>query len=181
MLHGYLDYLKKTPLGGRPNTKPGDHGTPNTHNRWYILFLTCVRTRMNQKIIEIAFGWVPGHIWLHTTCFWRCVGTTAFGHSLSFGLSQFHGHGFWLMCDVALTTQSRQRIKNICNNIPWCKRIPVPNLWLPLGLPNLLCLLMVILVSIELASEILIRRTTMLCFGWGHPSLVLPKLGGCEL
>jgi len=28
----------KPPLGGRPNTKPGDHGTPNTHNRWFILF-----------------------------------------------------------------------------------------------------------------------------------------------
>ena len=29
---------KKPPLGGRPNTKPGDHGTPNAHNRWFILF-----------------------------------------------------------------------------------------------------------------------------------------------
>ena len=28
---------KKPPLGGRPNTKPGDHGTPNAHNCWFIL------------------------------------------------------------------------------------------------------------------------------------------------
>ena len=51
------------------------------------------------KFIEMAFGWGPGHIWLHITfegpwphymilevCWdglWR----------LSFGLSQFHGHG----------------------------------------------------------------------------------------
>ena len=33
MFQGHLDYFKKPPLGGsRPNTKPGDHGTLNTHN-----------------------------------------------------------------------------------------------------------------------------------------------------
>ena len=36
----------------------------------------------------------------HTTWFWRCVGM-AFGHFL-FGLSQFHGHGSWIVCEVAL-------------------------------------------------------------------------------
>ena len=38
MFHGHLDYFQKPPLGGRPNTKPGDHGTPNAHNRRFILF-----------------------------------------------------------------------------------------------------------------------------------------------
>ena len=33
MFHAHLDYFRKTPLGGRPNAKPGDHGTLNTHNR----------------------------------------------------------------------------------------------------------------------------------------------------
>ena len=33
--------------------------------------------------------------------FWRCVGT-AFGHFV-FGLSDFHGHGSWLMCEAALS------------------------------------------------------------------------------
>ena len=28
----------KPTLGGRPNTKPGDDGTPNAHNHWFILF-----------------------------------------------------------------------------------------------------------------------------------------------
>ena len=37
----------------------------------------------------------------HTTLFWRCVGT-AFGHFHQ-ALSQFHGHGSWLVCEVALT------------------------------------------------------------------------------
>ena len=38
MFHGHLDYFQKPPLEGRPNTKPGDHGTPNAHNHWFILF-----------------------------------------------------------------------------------------------------------------------------------------------
>ena len=37
MFHGHLNYFQKSPLGGGPNAKPGDHGTPNAHNRWFIL------------------------------------------------------------------------------------------------------------------------------------------------
>jgi hypothetical protein len=36
--HGPLDYFQKPLLGGRLNTKLGDHDTPNPHNRWFILF-----------------------------------------------------------------------------------------------------------------------------------------------
>ena len=38
MFHGHSDYSQLPPLGGRPNTKPRDHGTPNAHNHWFILF-----------------------------------------------------------------------------------------------------------------------------------------------
>ena len=38
MLHGYLDYFQKSPLGDKPYRKLGDHGTPNVHNRSFILF-----------------------------------------------------------------------------------------------------------------------------------------------
>ena len=38
MFHDPLDYFQKSPFGGRPNTNPGEHGTPNTHNRQLILF-----------------------------------------------------------------------------------------------------------------------------------------------
>jgi hypothetical protein len=41
MFHGHLDYFRKPTLGGRPNTKPGDHGTPSTHNRWLFYFIMC--------------------------------------------------------------------------------------------------------------------------------------------
>ena len=38
MFQGHLDYFKKPLLGGRLNTKPGDHCTPYVHDRWFILF-----------------------------------------------------------------------------------------------------------------------------------------------
>ena len=38
MFHGHLGCFQKLPLGGRPNTKSGDHGALNAHNRWFILF-----------------------------------------------------------------------------------------------------------------------------------------------
>ena len=37
MFHGHLDCFRKPPLGGKPNTKPGDRGILNAHNCWFIL------------------------------------------------------------------------------------------------------------------------------------------------
>ena len=34
----YYSLCPEPPLGGRPNTKLGDHDTPNVHNRWFLLF-----------------------------------------------------------------------------------------------------------------------------------------------
>ena len=86
--------LKKSPLGDRPNTELRDHGTPNAHNRWFILFHHVWGPAWIKNFIEIAFGWGPGHIWLHTTLEdpWShhmtlevfCDGI----YKLSFGLSQ---------------------------------------------------------------------------------------------
>ena len=41
MFHGHLDYFQKPPLEGRPNTKRGDHGIPNAHNRSLSYFIMC--------------------------------------------------------------------------------------------------------------------------------------------
>ena len=38
MYPDHLGYFQKPPLGSMPNTKPGDHGTPNAHN--FNLFYT---------------------------------------------------------------------------------------------------------------------------------------------
>jgi hypothetical protein len=37
MFHGHLHCFQKPLLGGRPNTKPADHGTLNAYHRWFIL------------------------------------------------------------------------------------------------------------------------------------------------
>ena len=55
MFHAHLDYFQKPLLGGRPNTKPRDHGTPNAHNRWFILF---------------CHVWGPAWIEIHWNSIW---------------------------------------------------------------------------------------------------------------
>jgi hypothetical protein len=93
-------------FGGRPNMKPWDHDTPTVHNRWFILFLSCVRTCMHrnslkQHLVEgpITYDF-PLHLRVrdHTTTWcWRCRWDGGLW-TLSLGLSQFHGHGSWLVC-----------------------------------------------------------------------------------
>ena len=41
--------FQKSPFGGRPNTKPEDHGTPNAHHRWSILFYHVWGPRMYRN------------------------------------------------------------------------------------------------------------------------------------
>ena len=60
-------FLKSHLLGGRPNTKPGGHGNPNAHNWYFPIFIMCKDPAWINFFIKITFGWVPGHIWLHTT------------------------------------------------------------------------------------------------------------------
>jgi hypothetical protein len=91
---GQLEYFQKPPLGGRPNTKLWDHDSPG--NRWSILFYHL----WGPLWIEIHWN----SIWLrardHATWLWRVCWDVLWTHS--FGLSQFHGHGSWLVCEVAL-------------------------------------------------------------------------------
>ena len=90
------------------NTKPGDHGTPNAHNHWLILF---------------DHGWGPAwiithrnNIWLraqsHTTSHYTWTSVTTlhddfgresgrrFGHFFLLGSHKSHGHGSWRVCEV---------------------------------------------------------------------------------
>ena len=84
-----LGLFQKPPLEGRPDTKLGDHYTPNVHNRWCILFYhvwepAWIKICWNSNCLR-AQSRMTSHYILrvrdHTTWFWRCVGT-AFGHFL---------------------------------------------------------------------------------------------------
>jgi hypothetical protein len=121
MFHGRLDCFQKLLLGGRPDTKPGDHGTLHVHNRWLILFyfLSCVKARMNRNSFEIAIGRGPDHICLHTTLEGTVTTLHDFGDvlgrpfwTLSFGRSQFHGHCSWLLCEVLLIPSPHMLVAN---------------------------------------------------------------------
>ena len=67
-------------------------------------------SRFFRFLVEIAFGWRPGLIWLHNRLegpwshymTWE-VGLDGGLWTFSVGLSQCHGHGSWLMCEVALS------------------------------------------------------------------------------
>ena len=103
-------HLQKPHVGGRSNTKPGDHGTLNAHNHWFILFYHVWGHAWIYIYIyiEIAFGWGPGHIWLQTTLedpwpHYKILEVSWDGLcTFSFGLSQFHGHNSWLVCEVTI-------------------------------------------------------------------------------
>ena len=84
-----LGIFSKSSFGGGPNTKPGDHDTPNAHNRWFILFYyvwgsTWIEKSLKQHMVEglVTYGFT---LYLrvrdHTTWFRRCLGT-AFGRFL---------------------------------------------------------------------------------------------------
>ena len=104
MFHGH--YFKKPHVGRRPNTKHlEDHGTPNAHNRWVILLYhvwwppSWIQIHWNSIWLR-AQSHMASHYTLrardHITWFGRCVGNGPW--TLSFGPSQFHGHGSWLVC-----------------------------------------------------------------------------------
>jgi hypothetical protein len=99
--------FKKPSLGRKPDTKLGDHDTPNAHNSWFVLFYHA----WGPTWIEIHWDSIWLRVWSHMILHytWGSVTTLdGFGVSwdnlwtLSFGLSQFHGHGSWLVCEMAL-------------------------------------------------------------------------------
>ena len=104
MFHGHLNYFQKPPLGGMPNIKPGDHGTPNAHNHWFFLFYHV------WGLAWIRFYW--NSIWLraqsHMTSLNTCGFVTTlydFGGALRQPLHTF----FW-----ALTISWSQLLGRVC-------------------------------------------------------------------
>ena len=68
MFHGHLDYFQKLPLEGRSNTKPGDHGTPNAHNHWFILFYhvrgpAWIKTHWNSIWLRVRSHMTSHYTW----------------------------------------------------------------------------------------------------------------------
>ena len=73
MFHGHLDYFQQPLPGGRYNTKLGDHGTLNSHNRWFILFYHV----WGPAWIEIHWNsiWLRARSHMTSHCTWGSVTT----------------------------------------------------------------------------------------------------------
>ena len=108
MFHGHLDYFQKSPLGGRPNTKLGDHGTPSTHNHRFTLFYYVWGTTWIGIYWDSIWLRASLHMTSHYTRPHYMILEVSWDglRTLSFGLSQFHGHGSWLECEVTLSYQA---------------------------------------------------------------------------
>ena len=92
MFHGHLDYFPKPPLGGRPNTKPGHHGTPNAYNCCFILFYhvwgpAWIKNPWNNFWLRAC-----SHMTSHYT--WGSVTTI---HDFGGGLGTAFGHLLWAL------------------------------------------------------------------------------------
>ena len=90
--------------------KPRDHGTPKSHNNWFITFYHLWGPRMNRTPWNSIWLRSRSHMIWHYN--WGHVTTlqdfgSVWGRPLDtpFGLSQFNGHGCWLMCEVNHDTQ----------------------------------------------------------------------------
>ena len=110
MFHGHLDYFQNRLLkvGLTQSRETMALRTLTTIDLFY--FIMCEDPH-EQTSIEIAVDWGSGRIQYdftlhfrvrdHTTRCWRVCWDGLW--TLSFGLSQLHGHGSWLVCEVALS------------------------------------------------------------------------------
>ena len=100
--------FKKPSLGGRPNTKPGDIDTLNVHTIVDLFYFFMCEDPHERDFIEIRLGWEPitSDFKVHTTLEGPRLHHMILGvcrdriWTLSFGLSQFHGHRSWLLARV---------------------------------------------------------------------------------
>ena len=70
MFHDHLDYFQKPP--NKPHTKPGDHDTPNSHNRWFILFWyvwgpAWIEIHWNRIWLRARSHMAPHYTWASVT------------------------------------------------------------------------------------------------------------------
>ena len=75
----FMDYFQKpTTLGGRPNTKLEEHGTPNVHNRRFIL---------------IYHVWGPAWIEIHWNNIWLRAWSRMTSHDTWGSVTTIHDFG----------------------------------------------------------------------------------------
>ena len=109
--------FKKPSLGGRPITKPGDYGTPNTHNCWFILF---------------DHMWGPAEIKSHWNSIWLRAQSHMTSHYTWGSMTTLHDFGgvlgqhldtfFWalvLCTEFVLVNENRENWEELTVSFKW--------------------------------------------------------------
>ena len=108
VFQGHFGCFQKLPLGGRFDTKPGNRGTLNAHNRWFNLLCCvwrptwigiCWNSNWLRARSQMASHYTWGSVTTLHEWFWRCVGTMACGH-LFLGSPNSMVAALGVMCEV---------------------------------------------------------------------------------
>jgi hypothetical protein len=78
VFHGHLDYFQKPPLGGRPDTKPGDHGKMNA---MVTALGSCVKWPLNYmpKGLKVLCSLIANMIpFVNISNFFRLAGVSRY-------------------------------------------------------------------------------------------------------
>ena len=109
---------------GLTQNQETDHGIPNAHNCWFILFynvrgFTSIKIHWNNSWLRARSHMTSHYTWGSVTTLSYMILEVCWDGlwTLSFGLSQFLGHNSWLVCEVTLSTNSLE--VNPCNLRCW--------------------------------------------------------------
>ena len=109
MFHGHLNYFQKLFLGGRLNTKFGRPcmALQNLTTIESVYFIMCedpiwIEIHWNSIWLKAQSHMTSRYTWGPATTLYDLKGVLGRPLHTSFGLSQFHFHGSWLVCEVAL-------------------------------------------------------------------------------
>ena len=122
-LHEFLHGMKQinVPLSLRLFSKTTSWSRLDIKSETVALWvLTTVRYPHESKILEMAFGWGPSHIWFpatlrgggachHGTWFWKCLGMP---FEYFFWALVLYGHGSWLVCEAVLNHDIQCQLPN---------------------------------------------------------------------
>ena len=110
--------FQKPPPGGRPNTKPGDYGTANAHNCWFILFHnvwgpTWIEIHWNRIWLRALSQMTSHYTWGPLTTQHGLGGVLGWPLDTLFGVSQFYGQGSWLVKWPQVADHSNPQLRQL--------------------------------------------------------------------
>ena len=137
MFHDHLDYFQEPPLGHRSNTNRETMALRMLTTRWFILFYrvwgpTWIKIHWSSIWLRAQSHMTSHYTWGSMTTLHDFGGVSGRPLDTFFGLSQLHGHGSWLVCEVTLSNlqikliYQRQGWRQFKVNVKWATFHPWP-------------------------------------------------------